>query len=1090
MSRVWMRFLLGSFARFTLIAIALAGLVWLLSFFARGSVRTTPPGFSQEDTQAAEQMRDARFDKDVAKHPTVYRDVKVEPAQQSPVLDELVASGELPPLKERLPKEPVVMEGPDGIGKYGGTWIRFANTELDISVTLNSRLAGPYLCRWSPLGYPIVPHVAKAVVPSADRKVWTIYLRPGMRWSNGDPYSADDIMYWWNEEVLNPQMANGTVGDWLTRGGALPKFEKVDDYTVRVTFAEPNALFQEVCASRLEMSGLPSHYLRQYHPDPAIGNAAIIKRDMIAFKQANPRALYAYMKRWQNPDLPSIWPWIYRTERPTPPQVFVRNPYYFAVDAAGNQLPYIDRLQFEVKDQEMMTIAVANGQATMQDRNLDFSDYTEFMSRRESAGTRVLHWYPATRQNWVINPNSNRKVFSGDNVTRQKAALLEDKRFRQALSIAINRPEIIKAEYFGVGTPSQVSPGDMSPFDNPDLAQRYTQFDPATANRMLDELGLTQRDYEGFRTFPDGTRMTFFLDYTSFTGPGPAQFVVDDWKAVGVRVTPRMLSRLLFYNNKGSCDFDFCVWSSESDFVPLLMPRLFVTLNSESFYATAWGRWFYHGGLNGDPRAVYPGAIEPPPGSPMRKALELYQKAIRTVDQAGQIALFRKIEDIATENLWTIGISTAPPVLVVVDKHLKNVPEHALVGLIFSNPSNCGLETFFFDNARPNLSADAQIRSSLYSAVHHGSDQHIAPRSLFENVMQFLLIGICIAAAIMLALRHPLVGRRLAIMVPMLLIISIIVFTIMRLPQTDFITTQIASVEASGDATSARRVEDMQRMFHTGDPAWLNYCRWMGFKWFISFNAEDEGLLQGNLGRSMETMLPINDVVTERMLLTLLVGVVAAIAACAIGIPLGIYSAVRQHTAGEHLLTLIAFAAMSVPPFLLALILVAWTNTSGLHSAQFSADAGDSSARFFDLLKHLWIPIFVLASGSAAYMIRIMRANLLDELGKPYVLAARARGMRPLQLLIKYPVRIALNPFISSLGGQFTLLLSGGAVVGIVLSLPMISPYLIDALSSQDTYLAGSLLMLLALFGAFGTLVSDLLLLRLDPRIRLLGEMH
>jgi ABC-type dipeptide/oligopeptide/nickel transport system permease component len=268
----------------------------------------------------------------------------------------------------------------------------------------------------------------------------------------------------------------------------------------------------------------------------------------------------------------------------------------------------------------------------------------------------------------------------------------------------------------------------------------------------------------------------------------------------------------------------------------------------------------------------------------------------------------------------------------------------------------------------------------------------------------------------------------------------------------------------------------------------------MGFVWFATFQPADAGLLQGNLGLSMEHEKPAREVIGDRVMLTMVVSVAAVLFTWAFALPAGIFSAVRQYSSADYGLTFIAFLGMSVPSFLLALVLMylakRWlgVNLGGLFSADYASMPGWTWGKMVDLMKHMWLPVLVLGFGSAAGMIRVMRANLLDELKKPYVTTARAKGVRPFRLLLKYPVRLALNPFISSIGGLFPHLVSGGAIVAMVLSLPLIGPTLFDALIAEDVYLAGSLLMLLSLLGVVGTLVSDLLLLWLDPRIRFSAE--
>ena len=279
------------------------------------------------------------------------------------------------------------------------------------------------------------------------------------------------------------------------------------------------------------------------------------------------------------------------------------------MDEQGNQLPYIDRMQFQIVDAQVLPISAANGGVTMQNRSIRYSDFTELMSRRAIAGTRVLQWYPGIRSTYVINPDLNRAVDPKDPSSAWKAKLLSDKRFRQALSLAIDRQEIIRADYNGQCEPSQVEPGPLSPFHSEKLQHAFTQFDPQAANRLLDEIGLKQRDPEGMRTFPDGSRMAFFFDFTQYTGIGPAQFIADDWAAVGVRIVVRERSRSLFYIEKDAGLFDFNAWTGATDFLPLLAPRYFVATDAECFYAAGWARWYTRGGFFGDPAARQPGCI-------------------------------------------------------------------------------------------------------------------------------------------------------------------------------------------------------------------------------------------------------------------------------------------------------------------------------------------------------------------------------------------------------------------------------------------------------------------------------------------------
>jgi ABC-type dipeptide/oligopeptide/nickel transport system permease component len=268
---------------------------------------------------------------------------------------------------------------------------------------------------------------------------------------------------------------------------------------------------------------------------------------------------------------------------------------------------------------------------------------------------------------------------------------------------------------------------------------------------------------------------------------------------------------------------------------------------------------------------------------------------------------------------------------------------------------------------------------------------------------------------------------------------------------------------------------------------WKRYLHWTGVMWFTSFNEEDKGLLQGDMGRSMESQKVVNDLVGDRMLLTFCISLFTILFTWAVALPIGIFSAVKQHSLADYAITIVGFLGMCIPPFLMALIFAAAFGTVGLFSEEFASQPYWNWPKVVDLLKHIWVPVVIMGVGGTASMIRVMRANLLDELKKPYVTTARAKGKRPIALLFKYPVRIALNPFISGIGGLFPQLISGGAIVAMVLTLPTVGPLMLGAIFSQDMNMAGSMLMLLSLLGVFGTLVSDLLLLWVDPRIRMEG---
>ncbi len=1083
-------------------ALGFAGLLYAAAALLRPDVATPPMPPPAAELAAVIQAREQSRLLDLANPPVIARKVDYaamgdqpwRPRGEAPILADLVSEGRLPPVAERVGPEPVVLEGMDGIGHYGGTWQRLVNSYDDLK-TIYWRLSGSNLVRWSPQGYPIVPHLAKGWEVSPDYRAFTFQLRRGVRWSDGHPVTADDIIYWYEDEVRYFNVQPKFLRAGATRGVVT----KVDELTVRFEFVQPNPLFLE----RLASTGMnyedhtehvvPAHYLRKYHP--ALGDQELLQRTMEAFELASPVAVYKRIKHYLNPEHPRLWPWVIHTYNPTAPQILVRNPYYWAVDPQGNQLPYLDRLVLDTKNNTLIAIAASNGELSMQERHIRYEDHTLLVGGAAQHGYEVFHWKPSTQSLFTVFPNLNRRIDPARPETRHKYTLLNDVRFRRALSLAINRRDIIDAEFNGQTEPAQIAPPADSPYHHAGLAKSFIDHDPARANRLLDEIGLTRRDREGYRVFPDGTRMTFTLNLTDYVTEGPAQFVIDDWAKVGVRVLFRSRARRLFEQEKLTYEHDFTVWTGESEFYPLVEPRNFVPTYFESFYAPAFGWWYQYGGLHGDPASKRPNAQEPPHGHPLRRAMELLDQATMMPREADRIARFREVLDIAAENVWTISIATPPPQLVVVKKGFKNVPRTALFGANLQSPANTGIETYFWEKPTEDPAIVAQTKEAVATVTPWTIVPEAGSRGdgVLSNVLRGLTILAVALGVVLLALRHPLIGRRLILMIPTMLVVSVIVFTLVQLPPGDFAEIRVMRLEMEGTSATEELAADLRRNFRLDEPMWKRYARWMGFTWFTTFKPLDAGLLQGNLGLSMEHEKPAREVIGDRIVLTVIVSLATVLFTWAIALPTGIFSAVRQYSAGDYALTFIGFIGVSVPSFLLALVLMylakGWfgLNIGGLFSPEYASMPGWTWGKFADLLKHLWLPVVVLGLGSAAGMIRVMRANLLDELKKPYVTTARAKGVRPLRLLLRYPVRLALNPFISSVGGLFPHLVSGGAIVAMVLSLPMIGPTLFDALIAEDVYLAGSMLMLLSLLGVVGTLVSDLLLLWLDPRIRM-GE--
>lgn len=320
--------------------------------------------------------------------------------------------------------------------------------------------------------------------------------------------------------------------------------------------------------------------------------------------------------------------------------------------------------------------------------------------------------------------------------------------------------------------------------------------------------------------------------------------------------------------------------------------------------------------------------------------------------------------------------------------------------------------------------------------------------------------------------------RRVLIMIPTLFVVSVVSFAIIQLPPGDYLDSLEASLAAQGGNVDTAQLEAIKERYGLGEPMHVQYYEWMSGI-----------LLRGDFGRSFEWNRPVADLIWDRLGLTFLISLSTILFTWIVAIPVGIYSAVRKYSVGDYVVTFVNFIGLAIPNFLLALLLMYASyklfgqSVGGLFSPQY-ANAPWSWAKVGDLIAHLWVPVVVLGTAGTAGLVRIMRANLLDELHKPYVTTARAKGLSEWRLLLRYPVRIALNPFVSTVGWSLPRLISGAIIVSVVLSLPTTGPLFLQALKSQDMYLAGSFILMLSTLTVIGTLVSDILLAWLDPRIR------
>jgi len=323
------------------------------------------------------------------------------------------------------------------------------------------------------------------------------------------------------------------------------------------------------------------------------------------------------------------------------------------------------------------------------------------------------------------------------------------------------------------------------------------------------------------------------------------------------------------------------------------------------------------------------------------------------------------------------------------------------------------------------------------------------------------------------------VVRRVFILIPMLFILSVVAFGIIQAPPGDYLTSYIDRLLASGDYIDQAEADGLREQFGLGKPIYVQYYKWVS-----------RILFHGDLGRSLEFQLSVNELLKDRLAMTLMLGLFTIMFTWTMAIPIAIISAVKQYSFIDHVFTFLSYLGVGTPNFLLALVIMyfvfdifGWKIT-GLFSMEYKVEPW-SIGKFIDMLKHIWVPMLILGTDGTARFVRIIRANLLDELGKPYVETARAKGLPEWKVVMKYPVRVAINPFISTVGWQLPQLFSGSLIVAQVLSLPTMGPLLLRSLVSQDMFLAGSIVLIISALTMIGTLLSDILLAAVDPRIRM-----
>src|SRR5512136_316350 len=612
--------------------------------------------------------------------------------KEAPALAEQVKAGKLPAVDQRLTANPLVVKGAK-VGKYGGNW-RMGMTAGTDDVSFYRILAYEPLVRWNVDWTDIVPNVAEKWDANPAATEFTIYLRKGLKWSDGTPVTADDVLFWWEDVALNKELSQNPPS-WMMGGGKPATVTKVDDTTVKFSFAGPNGLFLSNLASAnaRPVLNFPKDFAKQYHAK-YVDKAKLDEMVKAGGYQSWTQMFIAKVSQadgggygqFSVAGRPTLNAWL--VEQPAgvagATQVtFVRNPYYFKVDAEGQQYPYIDRLTYTVfADVPAMLLKATNGEIDFQMRHFNTLPNKAVLFDNQTKGD--YHFFD------LVNAGSNSIVVHLNLTHKDKAIreIFQNKDFRIGLSYAINRKEIIDTVYVGQTTPAQPAPLEGSPYYNKQLATQYTEYDVKKANEYLDKV-LPKKDASGMRLRSDGKPLTFVIEVSNASTDqvDAVNMIVKYWKAVGVNVEGKSEDRTLMYTRKDANDLDAMTWGGEAGFGSVFDMRNFFPFSTESAYAVAWANWY---------TGIRDGTAEEPPAD-VKKMMDAYDNKVKTAPTVdGQNKAMAEIMQMSADYFPAIGISTVAPGYGIVKNGMDNVPAKMLNSWQYPTPAPVNTFTFFF----------------------------------------------------------------------------------------------------------------------------------------------------------------------------------------------------------------------------------------------------------------------------------------------------------------------------------------------------------------------------------------------------------
>jgi peptide/nickel transport system substrate-binding protein len=622
----------------------------------------------------------------------------VEPAEppapvsmynEAPMLQDMVASGELPPVEERLPENPLVIPVTDSIGEYGGIWRRGFIGPSDYNNYV--RVVYDGLVRFSPDGSKVEPRLIESWESTPDFTTWTIHMRAGAKWSDGEPFTADDIMFWYEDVLLNTDLT-ASVPKWMQNADGTPAVvAKVDDYTVTWTYIEANTTLMMELANqdggdKSYAVFLPAHYLKQFHANYAdeatladeVAEAGFNTWGELMATRKNPA---------ENPDRPVMAAWKPETRVSDDILVLKRNPYFVGVDAEGNQLPYIDEIQFKFfQDSQALNLAAIAGDLDMQERHIIMGNYPVFKENELAGKYRVITWPTFGGSDAIIAFN---QTYENDPIVGE---LLRTQDFRVALSYAIDREQIKESVFLGLGEARQAVPAPWHPYyPGDEYAYKYTEHDPDMANELLDGIGLTQRDSEGFRLNKDGQPFSIEISVVpAFANwPDVAQLVAADWQAVGVRTIVQVRERAVHFEMRDANEIVTEIWNEDTTGFPFTGAPKFDPRSTPGLgIARLYRQWIISDGAEG---------IEPSPE--FKRIVEIIDTG-KTVGIDEQVELAHELFEIWAEAVYEIGTVGLTPLVqgvVVINNTLMNVPLSLGNDWPLRTPGNANPEQFYFD---------------------------------------------------------------------------------------------------------------------------------------------------------------------------------------------------------------------------------------------------------------------------------------------------------------------------------------------------------------------------------------------------------